>query len=106
VNFAGKKSKSQVHHILRKVQGLTIGTKLRLSATGTVCGQRSAKLPTTDPLNIRPTAARLEVRRQFFSQRVVEDWNGVPEQVKGAVSVIGFKAGLKKHLQGMTGPVQ
>ncbi len=58
-----------------------------------------------DPLNIRPKAARLEVRRQF-SQRVVEDWNGVPEQVKSAVSVIGFKAGLKKHLQGMMGPVQ
>jgi hypothetical protein len=52
-----------------------------------------------------PKAARLEVRRQFFSQRVVEDWNGVPEQVKSAVSVIGFKAGLKKHLQGMMGPV-
>ncbi len=59
-----------------------------------------------DPLNIRPKAARLEVRRQFFSQRVVEDWNGVPEQVKSAVSVIGFKTRLKKHLQGMMGPVQ
>jgi ribonuclease P/MRP protein subunit RPP40 len=68
-------------------------------------GQRATRQE-ADPLNIRPKAARLEVRRQFFFQRVVEDWNGIPEQVKSAVSVIGFKAGLKKHLQGRTGPVQ
>jgi len=68
-------------------------------------GQRATR-QAADPLNIRPKASRLEVRRQFFSQRVVEDWNGVPEQVKSAVTVIGFKAGLKKHLQGMMGPVQ
>jgi hypothetical protein len=68
-------------------------------------GQRATR-QAADPLNIRPKAARLEVRRQFFSQRVVEDWNEIPEKVKSAVSVIGFKAGLKKHLQGRRDPVQ
>ncbi len=68
-------------------------------------GQRATR-QAADPLNIRPKAARLEVRRQFFSQRVVEYWNEIPEKVKSAVSVIGFKAGLKKHLQGRMGPVQ
>jgi hypothetical protein len=37
-------------------------------------GQRATR-QAADPLNIRPKAARLEVRRQFFSQRVVENWN-------------------------------
>jgi hypothetical protein len=43
-------------------------------------GQRATR-QAADPLNIRPKAARLEVRWQFFSQRVVEDWNEIPEQV-------------------------
>jgi hypothetical protein len=40
----------QVHHILMKIQGLTIGTKLRMSATGTVLyvANEFAKLG-TDP---------------------------------------------------------
>ncbi len=44
--------------------------------------------------------------RQFFSQRVVKNWNEIPEKVKSAGTVIGFKAGLKKHLQGRMDPVQ
>jgi hypothetical protein len=43
-------------------------------------GQRATR-QAADPLNIRPKAARLEVRRQFFSQRVVENWNEIPEKV-------------------------
>jgi hypothetical protein len=54
----------------------------------------------------RSAWTRLEVRRQFFSQRVVENWNEIPEKVKSSGSVIGFKAGLKKHLQGRMDPVQ
>ena len=37
-----------------------------------------ANIPTrsaTGPLNLRHQAARLEVRRNFFSLRVVEEWN-------------------------------
>jgi hypothetical protein len=68
-------------------------------------GQRATR-QAADPLNIRPKAARLEVRRHFFSQRVVERWNEIPEKVKSAGSVIGFKSGLKKHLQSMQDPAQ
>ncbi len=39
-------------------------------------GQRATR-QAADPLNIRPKAARLEVCRQFFSQRVVENWNEI-----------------------------
>ncbi len=35
-----------------------------------------------DPCNIRPEIVRLEVRRNFFSQRVVSDWNRIPPEIK------------------------
>jgi hypothetical protein len=44
-----------------------------------------------DPLNIRPGAPRLDIRRYFFSQRVVESWNNVPLDIKKSVSVTAFK---------------
>ncbi len=30
---------------------------------------------TDDPLNVRPKAARLAIRKNFFSSRVTENWN-------------------------------
>jgi hypothetical protein len=91
----------QTYKVLTGKDNVDRATWFDMASTGLRATRQAA-----DPLNIRPKAARLEVRRQFFSQRVVEDWNGVPEQVKSAVSVTGFKNGLKKHLQGMMGPVQ
>jgi len=60
-------------------------------------GQRATR-QAADPLNIRPKAARLEIRRNFFSQRVVEKWNSVPAKVKSAESVMSFKNGYKNHV--------
>ena len=51
----------------------------------------------TGPMNLRHQAARLEVRRNFFSQRVVENWNKVPTNIKVACTVNSFKRGYKKH---------
>jgi hypothetical protein len=39
---------------------------------------------TTDPLNLWAQAARLEVRKNFFSNRVVEDWNKISASLKKA----------------------
>ena len=43
---------------------------------------------TTEPLNIRAQAPRLDIRRQFFSQRVVENGNstGMPSEIKNKLS--------------------
>ncbi len=30
------------------------------------------------PLNLRQKAARLEIRRNFFSNRVIDNWNMIP----------------------------
>ena len=40
---------------------------------------------------------RLQVRQKFFSQRVVEKWNNLPESVVLAPSLNSFKARLDKH---------
>jgi hypothetical protein len=35
-----------------------------------------------DPLNVKQPAARLEIRRNFFSSRAVDVWNMVPSGIK------------------------
>ena len=45
----------------------------------------------TDPLIIVQQSANLEVRKNFFSLRVVEHWNALPTTVKNATSVNNFK---------------
>ncbi len=45
---------------------------------------------TDDPLNVRPKAARLEVRKNFFSSRVTENWNEIPSHVKNVRTVSGW----------------
>jgi hypothetical protein len=51
---------------------------------------------TADPLNLKMPSARLEVRRNFFSQRTPKEWNKIPANIKNARSVNEFKNGLKK----------
>jgi hypothetical protein len=34
------------------------------------------------PLNLKPNASKQEIRRNFFSQRVVADWKKYPEILK------------------------
>ncbi len=50
-----------------------------------------------DPLNLRIPAPRLEVRKNFFSQRVPEDWNKIPPEVKNAETVKAFRNAYRKH---------
>jgi hypothetical protein len=50
-----------------------------------------------DPLNVRQQASRLDIRRHFYSQRVVDAWNRVPTDIKNSVTVSGFKMAYKKH---------
>ena len=45
-----------------------------------------------DPLNIRSQPSRLELRKHFFSNRVVELWNSLPSEVKNARNVVQFKS--------------
>ncbi len=53
------------------------------------------------PLNLRPQAARLDARRHFFSNRVVEDWNQIPDHIKNAITVSIFKRDYRSHRAAM-----
>ena len=44
---------------------------------------------------------RLNLRKNFFTQRVVNDWNGLPSYVVEAPSVSAFKNRLDEFLQDM-----
>jgi hypothetical protein len=55
-----------------------------------------------DPLNLKQKPARLEIRRNFFTQRVVKKWNAIPSDVKRAKNVKMFKMHYKKTAQERT----
>ena len=55
---------------------------------------RASESDKNDPLNVRQQqASRLDIRKQFYSQRVVD----VPTDIKNSVTVSGFKMAYKKH---------
>jgi hypothetical protein len=43
--------------------------------------------------------ARTEVRRNSFSVRIVQSWNGLPDSIKSAGSLLAFKTGIKNYLE-------
>ncbi len=55
-----------------------------------------------DPLNLSQQAARLETRRNFFSNRVVKAWNMVPGAIKRSKTVSSFfKNAYRRHREDM-----
>ncbi len=50
-----------------------------------------------NPLNLKPQAARLEIRRNFFSNKAVEGWNLIPSELKNARTVHFFKRAYRTH---------
>ena len=47
---------------------------------------------------VRQGRFRLEIRKKFFTQRVVTHWNRLPKDVVGAPSLEAFKARLDVSL--------
>jgi hypothetical protein len=50
---------------------------------------------------LRPQAARLETRRNFFSNRVVEAWNVIPGDIKRSKRVTVLKNTYRSHRENM-----
>ena len=48
-------------------------------------------------LKLEKNFSRLNVRKYFFSQRIVSLWNSLPEEVVTAPSINSFKARLDRH---------
>jgi len=68
-----------------------------------VDGERTTRLA-ADPLNIRPKTARLDIRRNFYTHRVGDNWNNIPSTVKSSVTVNGFKINYNNYLRGLLVP--
>ena len=54
---------------------------------------------TQDPNNIKKQSPKTDLRKYFFSNRVVEDWNKLPSEVKICRSVKAFKNEMVKHIK-------
>ena len=63
------------------------------SATNTIFTRSHAH-----PLNIIPKRCNLEVRRNFFTNRVVTGWNALPPQIKTTTDLKKFRKQITDHL--------
>jgi ribonuclease P/MRP protein subunit RPP40 len=52
-------------------------------------------------MKIRKHRSSLDIRKYFFSQRIVNCWNGLPQQVVDATSINSFKNALDDHWNDM-----
>ncbi len=50
-------------------------------------------------LKLKKKRSRLDLRKYYFSNRVVNNWNNLPEQVVAAGSVDSFKARLDRYIK-------
>ena len=53
---------------------------------------------TNAPLQISLPSARLEIRKNFFSVRCVNQWNPLPDKVKQVTTINEFKEVCDKHV--------
>jgi hypothetical protein len=49
-----------------------------------------------NPLNLKVRQGRLEIRRNFFSNRVVNSWNDIPSDIRGTVRSENFQRKYKQ----------
>jgi len=52
------------------------------------------------PIRTQLVKPKLDIRRNCFSQRVVNPWNAPPARVKGVLTVEGFKVGYDEWVSG------
>ena len=50
--------------------------------------------------NLKMPKARLDIRKNFFSNRVIGSWNNLPLSVKTVESTNDFKVSFDKHFYG------
>ena len=91
----------------RRIRGDLIETYKILSGEERISSVQIFKLSTNEHglraqnLKIFKQRSRLDVRKFFFSNRVANDWNSLPQQVVDSTSTNGFKNALNNHWKEM-----
>ena len=81
---------AMVHHIMHRQSGLEPETWFEMA------GVRRNTHSAADPLNIVVKSGLLELRRNFFTIRVIENWNVIPSDLKMLESIARFRARYKQ----------
>jgi hypothetical protein len=76
-----------VHKVMHRESGLESGMWFE-HARDAVHTTRSG----ADPQNIKNKTGWLEIRKHFFSVRVISDWNKIPAEIKWRAGAASFKA--------------
>ena len=80
-----------VHEIDRVVHEIDRVDRKSLVEFAVIRGERVTQL-SVDPLNIKSKLSNTELKRRFFSNRVVQQWNDLPKELKNSKSVGSFKS--------------
>ena len=80
----------QVFKIVNGFDGLSFDSFFEFSNVTSTRGHR---------FKLKSKRCRLDVRKYFFSQRVVNEWNSLPESVVMSTSVNSFKNSLDKFFR-------
>ena len=79
-----------VHRIVHRQSGLDPATWFEMA------GARRATRSAADPLNIVVRAGRLDIRKHFFTVRVIERWNAIAAELKSMESTARFRARYRR----------
>ena len=85
----------QTYKIIKEIDAVQPSTWFNLAGDNPT---RRTRL-TDNPINILPSRSRLEIRNNFFSQRVPEQWNNLPDSLKNSRNLTIFKRDLTKHMR-------
>ena len=83
----------QTYKIIKEVDNVKKDTWFKMAAENTERVTRA----TSDKSRLAVKRVRTELRRHFFSQRVVEGWNKLPAATRDAGNVKNFKKELKSY---------
>ena len=81
---------AMVHKIVHRQSGLVPETWFEM------VGARRNTRSAADPLNIVIRRGRLDLRREFFAERVAARWNEIPGEMRSGENTARFRARYKQ----------
>ena len=86
---------AQAYKIVNKKDNVEWSTWFELTGSDPARVTRASQ----DPNNIKKQAPKTDIRKYFFSNRVVEEWNTLPKEVKASRNVTAFKKELENYIK-------